>query len=289
MHTQNSGKTIYEDWLIYTTQNVAAHKKYYQLYYFESGAGRVQIDEEFYSLVSPCLLCLSEQQKITLVENSDVVFHAIYFHPRILNTAFHYEVLRQDLSQLRETQQLDIYWLLPFIQSKGFLMVGPSTSMRILEVLVAIQKELSEKQGQFWICRSRSYFYELLNLVTHVHTSPHKLELQKSSEDDEVQQIVDYLNENYHQKVTITQLTEMFAMNRTTMAEKFHKATGMSVISYLSKIRIQMACILLRDTTLRVYEIMQRVGHEDATHFGRTFRKQMGKSPSKYRAEHQKK
>ncbi|WP_372366861.1 helix-turn-helix domain-containing protein [Candidatus Uabimicrobium sp. HlEnr_7] len=273
------------NWLVYTTNDIQAQEQYFKIYYFESGFGKIQVGQESYSIVSPCLLCLSEKKYITDIGDTDAVFHTIYFNPRILNTTFHYEVLRQDLSQLRGTQQLDIYWLLPFIQNKGFLLIGPSTSKRILEVIFFINKELNEQKGPFWICRSRSFFYELLNIITHVHFSPSKLELQKSSIDEEVQQIVNYLNENYHQKITITQLTKIFSVNRTTMAEKFQKATGMSIINYLSKIRIQMACLLLRDTTLRIYEIMQRVGYEDTTHFGRMFRKQMAKTPSEYRTE----
>jgi AraC-like DNA-binding protein len=78
-------------------------------------------------------------------------------------------------------------------------------------------------------------------------------------------------------------MKEKFHINRTTLADKFTKSTGMSVMDYLIRLRVKMAAIMLRDTMLSVSEISYRVGFNDITHFGRTFRKHMGYSPSEYR------
>lgn len=55
------------------------------------------------------------------------------------------------------------------------------------------------------------------------------------------------------------------------------------MLTYLTGIRIRMACMLLRGTTLPISEITERVGFEDITHFGRTFRRETGFSPTQYR------
>jgi AraC family L-rhamnose operon regulatory protein RhaS len=46
-----------------------------------------------------------------------------------------------------------------------------------------------------------------------------------------------------------------------------------------------MACTLLRDTRLPIYEIMSRIGYENPSHFTRIFRQMMDIAPSEYRAE----
>lgn len=101
--------------------------------------------------------------------------------------------------------------------------------------------------------------------------------------DDELYSILLYIINNYDKKITIPSLTTEFNINRTTLSEKFNNAVGESIISYVNKLRINMASIILRDTKLPVTEVMERVGFCDNTHFLRTFKKYMGISPREYR------
>jgi AraC family L-rhamnose operon regulatory protein RhaS len=139
----------------------------------------------------------------------------------------------------------------------------------------------------YWRCRSRSYFLELLiladllsrnkreNVVTH---------LQESS--DEIDQIILYLHTHYVEKLSIPQLTRQFKVNRTTLTERFSAVTGESVMSYLNQLRIRLAAAMLRDTMLPIAEITERVGFGDVTHFGRMFRKTTSLAPSEYREKY---
>ncbi|MEM7182103.1 MAG: AraC family transcriptional regulator [Spirochaetota bacterium] len=70
---------------------------------------------------------------------------------------------------------------------------------------------------------------------------------------------------------------------RTTLSKKFRESTGYSIISYLGKLRIKIASIMIRETTLPIVEILHRVGFEDSAHFGRAFKKEMGLSPGTFR------
>jgi YesN/AraC family two-component response regulator len=91
---------------------------------------------------------------------------------------------------------------------------------------------------------------------------------------------------NYSRKITIEELTKEFHTNRNTLSKKFKAETGLSVIDYISKLRIKAACMLLRDTSLPVSEIMQRVGFIDVSYWGRVFKSVSGLSPSDYRKSH---
>jgi len=81
----------------------------------------------------------------------------------------------------------------------------------------------------------------------------------------------------------ITQLTDTFHINRTTLSNKFIDATGMSIIDYLVKLRIKVASMLLRDTHLSIAEVAYRVGFNNSTYFLRTFKKYVDCTPSEYR------
>ena len=259
-----------------------------QFHFFEKGVGNAEVNGKLYSVIPPCILCLSEKDT-AMFPGEKAQIYSIYFHPVMINSEFHFQNIRS-LDKFQGNQALDIYWLFPFLHHSGLKTIGPATGKRIKELLEAISKELEEKKGTYWPCRTRSFFYELLNLILSVgDKTPNQMEIGKLNDiDSDVQNIIQYLNENYHHKITISKICEIFALNRTSLAEKFKKNTGMTLVNYLTKIRIHMACTLLRDTSLLIYEIMLRVGYEDATHFGRSFRKLVGKPPSKYRKEHKK-
>jgi len=57
-------------------------------------------------------------------------------------------------------------------------------------------------------------------------------------------------------------------------------------MSYLVNLRVHLASLLLRNTTVSVSEVMQNVGFIDDTHFTRTFRKYTNFTPSEYRQRH---
>ena len=83
--------------------------------------------------------------------------------------------------------------------------------------------------------------------------------------------------------VNISSLAERLGMSRATLARTFRRITGESVADYISNLRIQTACGLLRNTTLKVYEIAGQVGYQDIRYFSRIFQRVMGKLPTEYR------
>jgi YesN/AraC family two-component response regulator len=98
--------------------------------------------------------------------------------------------------------------------------------------------------------------------------------------------VVMHLHTHYHQKITLADLTRTFHTNRTTLTRNFHRATGLSVMAYLHRLRIRVAATILRDTELDINQVMSRVGFRDNTNFGRTFRRYNGCTPSEYRRKY---
>ena len=91
------------------------------------------------------------------------------------------------------------------------------------------------------------------------------------------------MHTHYDKKLTLKDLTDQFHINRTTLSEEFQKATKMSVMEYLIKLRVYMASVMIKNTELPITEIMYRTGFNDNSHFGRMFKKHTGSSPSAYR------
>lgn len=75
-------------------------------------------------------------------------------------------------------------------------------------------------------------------------------------------------------------------MNRTTLSEKFNRLVGETIITYINKLRVNIATTLLRDTRVPISEIMEIVGFNDSSYFFMTFKIYKGQSPKEYRDEY---
>ena len=65
----------------------------------------------------------------------------------------------------------------------------------------------------------------------------------------------------------------------------FKQETGRSFVEYLTKVRIDKACELLKCTTLRTAEIGEKVGYNDPHYFSAIFKKVMGVSPKEFKSD----
>jgi two-component system response regulator YesN len=99
----------------------------------------------------------------------------------------------------------------------------------------------------------------------------------------DIQKIVLYLHTYFHTQISLNSLAYEFRTNRTTISAVFKKTFKMTIMVYLTKIRLQAAAYLLRNTNLSVYEVASKTGFLDLSHFSRTFKKHWNYTPGDFR------
>lgn len=99
---------------------------------------------------------------------------------------------------------------------------------------------------------------------------------------NEASQILRYLNEHLAEDITIDGTAKKFGMSRTSLYYIMRDSIGLSPKEYLSKIRIAKALELLQ-TDLSITDISEKCGFSNYSHFIRTFTKNIGVSPLKYK------
>ncbi|MFX8098759.1 helix-turn-helix transcriptional regulator, partial [Acinetobacter baumannii] len=67
------------------------------------------------------------------------------------------------------------------------------------------------------------------------------------------------------------------------LSQLFKKETGQTYLDYLTNARIKRAKQLLRETSMKIYEIAENIGYRDLKHFGHLFKKRTGRTPKEYR------
>jgi AraC family transcriptional activator of mtrCDE len=85
---------------------------------------------------------------------------------------------------------------------------------------------------------------------------------------------------------TIEALGKLAAMSRASYARRFQQASGMTVFDFLTRVRMAVACELLRTTRRKVGDICFEVGYQSEAAFGKAFKLQIGELPGQYRRRH---
>ncbi len=95
-------------------------------------------------------------------------------------------------------------------------------------------------------------------------------------------EVARYLENNFLEKITITELCFLFGTNKTTLTKDFHRLMGMTVTEYIAHLRLREAKRLLREGTANVTEIAERLNFSSVHYFTRFFTKHEKMSPSAY-------
>ncbi|HWT71127.1 MAG TPA: AraC family transcriptional regulator, partial [Oxalicibacterium sp.] len=84
---------------------------------------------------------------------------------------------------------------------------------------------------------------------------------------------------------TIAELGEKAAMSRATYARRFRDCAGMTVLEFLTQVRMTLAGNLLLQTQRSAADIGMEVGYQSEAAFGKAFQQSMGITPGRYRKQ----
>lgn len=100
-----------------------------------------------------------------------------------------------------------------------------------------------------------------------------------------VQEVKDYLDTHYTERITLDALSEKFYINKFYLTRVFKEQFGLPVTGYLVQLRITHAKRMLRFTNLSMEAIAQKCGLCDANYFSRLFKKVEGITPGEFRRQ----
>ncbi|MBP1990184.1 AraC family transcriptional regulator [Paenibacillus eucommiae] len=109
------------------------------------------------------------------------------------------------------------------------------------------------------------------------HPDTYKLEL--------IQKSIQYMRSNLSSPIQLNDLSQQALLSKSYFSGIFKNVTGISVLDYLQKLRIEEACRLLVEDTKTVTDISESVGYNDYRFFNKTFRKITGMTASAYRKQ----
>ncbi len=98
-----------------------------------------------------------------------------------------------------------------------------------------------------------------------------------------ISQISTYVLENVDSEINLSLIAEALNMNKNYLCEVFKQKTGISLLEYMTKVKMERAKILLAQGDLKSYEIADKLAYKDAEYFSKLFKKYTKISPIEFR------
>ena len=87
----------------------------------------------------------------------------------------------------------------------------------------------------------------------------------------------------YKEDLSLQEVANEHQISSTYLSKLLKRETGASFIDYLTQTRIKKAIEFIKDPTIKIYEIAEKVGYSSQHYFSTAFKKTLGVSPVEYR------
>lgn len=121
----------------------------------------------------------------------------------------------------------------------------------------------------------------IIQLLIHIsRLSEAEPAISERSADPKIRQVLSYINEHFHDELTVEQLAEQVYMSRYHFMRYFKAQTGTTVHAYIRQKRLVHAARLIREGVSAV-KAAEESGYNDYSAFHRAFKASFGLSPGK--------
>lgn len=94
----------------------------------------------------------------------------------------------------------------------------------------------------------------------------------------------EYIQAHYQEDIGIEDIAAYLSLSATHVRRVFKETTGHTLMHYISRVRVDAAKQILKDTNRLVADVAYEVGFRDVQTFVRSFKKYEGVTPTEYRA-----
>ncbi|QDY82891.1 helix-turn-helix transcriptional regulator [Paenibacillus polymyxa] len=251
---------------------VVPHPERLTLIFITSGSIKWNLNERPIFVSAPGVLCLTEDDKVQVMEKNDVAAQSFSFHLEFLNstvlseTKEYFPAIPRIHTGLSLFQRNQGYYGVPRITETAFPL--------LLEWFFVLGTEVQAQSDALWVCRIKRYLIQILGLLE---------ELNQQREHSPVDAVLDYIHTHYSKKISLEDLTNCAHLNRVTLNKRFQERCGNTAMGYLLSYRLKVTRDLLTHTDMSLNEIARAAGFGYDTYYIKQFTAKLGMSPTTYR------
>lgn len=121
----------------------------------------------------------------------------------------------------------------------------------------------------------------LIRRVFEISEMIHEKETSKNSR--LIQEIMKSAKGRLHENITLKDIAQQFSFSPNYLGYLFKEEVGKSFSEVLITMRMERARELLKDPTIKIYEVADQVGYRYIPYFSKQFRETFGMTPAEYR------
>jgi AraC family transcriptional activator of mtrCDE len=163
--------------------------------------------------------------------------------------------------------------------------LGDTQTLDALQTVIALMRGEAERRqaGALAIVTALSHALFAMALRVHGERNANSAGMLALLTDARLGASVQAMLDAPERAWTIAELGECAAMSRATYARHFNERAGVTVMDFLTQIRMAIASDLLLRTQRSAADIGEAVGYQSEAAFGKAFAQSVGMTPGRYR------
>lgn len=110
-----------------------------------------------------------------------------------------------------------------------------------------------------------------------------KIKKEKNKYSRHVSDAINFIYENYEETISLNEIAEVLNIHKVYLSRIFKEETGITISKFILKYRMNIAKKLMKTTTLKLYEIAEKVGYKNPQQFFVAFKREEGITPKSFR------
>lgn len=116
----------------------------------------------------------------------------------------------------------------------------------------------------------------------HIEYENTRMPVRQKSDDPLLNEMINYINSNIFKTLSIDDLCHQFSMSRSSLQSLFHTNFNMAPKQYINEVKLNRACLMIREGKYNISEISSALGFASIHYFSRKFKQYYKVSPSEY-------
>lgn len=141
------------------------------------------------------------------------------------------------------------------------------------QLFLSLYEEAKREQPEPYLIE-----YGIKQLLTRILRDQHEQQFRREF----LTCVLQYIHAHYAEKITLDDLAKLEHISKSYLCRQFKQQTGMTVVAYVNRLRIETAKRLLLSTPQSVSAVAEQVGFESPKYFYRAFKSMVGQSPAAF-------
>lgn len=207
------------------------------------------------------------------IECSGCRFHSMVFHPRLVggspNSIFHQQFVQ------------------PLLEDPGpeLIVLRPDVAWQeqALSAIEEAWQQCVQEQAGFPIRVRNALSILIWLLYSHISHSVSPASNKNLRDSQRIKAMLRYIHNHFASDITSAAIAAAASVSESECLRCFRNTIGTTPIQYLKQYRIRQSAKLLSETPDKISDIAVRCGFQDMSYFTKTFREQIGCTPTEYR------